>query len=297
MSRPKTTAERHALVSSLVRNSALDSRSRILSSFYGAIDHAGWLIELGRTNVRFLTGNQLPHQAFAEFLGLGSARKYRIAVHRVDRMRESLIELGRFCLTLQICDDLALNRVVKSVEYVRWGRAIGLDASNRLRRRGRRTQSSQYTATSARADELEAMRLRTGMTLKDWSYKLGTSENTYRSHMLEDNISDEWLDNGKRIILSQAQREKRRTESYNSVTEKELNSARETVWKSYEQQRDKLMVGRDEVDKLNVELDPIPPPPDQEAEIELLDTEPEVFEPSEEVEIDFLAEEEEEEGG
>lgn len=275
-------SDRRKLIHKLVRNSAVDQRSRLLMTFYNSLDSAGWLIEVARTNLRFVTGHQLSHQTFGEFLALGDARRYRTTVHRADKNREALVSLARYVLTFEGSDSQALNRVVKSPAYVRWHRLLGLDSSSRSRRRGRHIEQTQYLSGSPRSNELESYRVDLGMKLKSWSHKIGTSENTYRRRLLTGDVPDEWVTNARRVVAERRQRQQDEVEQYVAPTSEELIAAETVLWKAYRAKTDELMTGRNDARALNGEAEEL-----NSAETEISLEEPEEFEPSDEVDIDL----------
>lgn len=262
---PEPESERRKqLVRNLVASSAADAKSRLLLSFFSALDEDGWLIEYSRAALRLRLGTALTHQTWAEFLSLGESRRYRLVTLRPDELRVSLLELAR--AAFKYSGEDALHKLVRSPEYLRWARSLGLHQAERERARGRKL--GQIETASENGLRLEALRLDAGFKLKNWAHRIGTSENTYRKKLAEGDVPPLWLaaavqiPSQRRVVAAQAAK-------VAVVTEAELTAAVTAVWEAYEASRKSLAA------------DAPAPNPDDVAQITV-----ETFEPSDEGDLE-----------
>lgn len=218
------------LLQNLARASSAGKQSRQLEQFFEGLDSAAWLIELARVHLRLCTGVALPHGTFALALQLTEGRAYRLALVREDNIRACLVELARVVLALR--GEQAVTRMQRTIEFQRLQRSMMFTSFGGLRKRGRKLGETFYVA-DASGEEIEALRVRSGLRLKEWAVQIGTSENTYRRRLDDGLIPPEWQDAARVLV---ARREDvllaaRATER--PVTDVELVTAFAAVWRTY----------------------------------------------------------------
>lgn len=247
------------------------NRTGELEARYVSLDDEALVIELARLYLRYEAPQPLSHRLFAEFLGLEHGRAYRALLDQKGYLRDQLLLLCRSAVKLRGKD--VLSQVRRLTEYHRWTRSIGLDERRRLESRGRPREASMYAVPGSDAERLEGLRLQSGLGLKRWAQRLGTSENTYRRKLVTGPPAD-WVPLALQL-QQQLDADYRKTDLIARLLDGELPDAMDRAWSAYERS-----VGA--VDQTAINIGPAAPLPIQvEAPVEL-----ELFEPSDEEDLE-----------
>lgn len=225
------------LLMNLARASCAGKQSRQLEQFFEDLDNTGWLIELARVHVRLCGEVAMPHGVFALALQLREGRTYRLALTKDDDIRDRLVDLARVVLKLD--GEHIVTRMQRTVEFQRFQRSLAFNYQFGSRRRGRKLEETFY-ASDAQGEEMEALRVRARLKIKDWAVRIGTSENTYRRKLDERQIPPEWLENARATVARVEDALLQNRASQQPVTNEELSFAFGRVWESYTAQTDRL---------------------------------------------------------
>ena len=225
------------LLMNLAKASCAGKQSRSLEQWFEGLDNAGWLIELARVHVRLEGGVAQPHGVFALALQLREGRVYRLALVTDDDIKQSLVDLARVVLKLD--GEQIVVKMQRTAEFQRFQRSLSFNYQFGSRRRGRKLEETFYTA-SPDGEEIEALRIRARLKIKDWAVRIGTSENTYRKKLDERFIPPAWLEQAKVVVarVEDAFLQARANET--PVSDEELSFAFGRVWTSYVSQTDRL---------------------------------------------------------
>ena len=246
----------------LARASSAGKQSAQLEAFFEHLDHAGWLIELARVHARLCTMIAQPHSEWANFLQIGQGRSYRLSLVRNDAIKSAMVDLARFII--KHSGDNVLERVKQSMEYSRLLRMVTFSSMGGERRRGRPNGETFYVSDDA-GTRLEELRLRSGLKLKHWAVRIGTSENTYRKRLDEGRIPPEWLEAALITVERQEASILAARQAEIPVSDEELANAFNAVWVVYTRSFDRLY-GADH--KTKVVLSATPETPEEKAERE-----------------------------
>lgn len=225
------------LLMNLARASCAGKQSRQLEQFFTDLDNAGWMIELARVHVRLCGGVAQPHSVFALSLQLREARAYRVVIVTDDEIRARLVDLAR--ATLKLDGEHIVARMQRTAEFLRFQRSLTFNYQYGTRRRGRKLGETFY-ASDAKGEEIEALRVRARLTIKEWAHRIGTSENTYRKNLDTMTIPPVWMENARVVVAKAEDLILANRAAQVPVSDDELSFAFGRVWESYTAQTDRL---------------------------------------------------------
>lgn len=269
------------VIKTLLAASSSPQPVRTTEPFFDALDPTARFIELARVHLRFVQLAALTHYQWAEFLGL-SEKRYRDLLRADDKdlRKLYLAELARRALEVPAhAGRDVLAKVASQLAYQNWAKLNGVTArEKKVGRSVAKTETVQKDKVETDAEKLEDLRVRCGLILKRWAVLIGTSENTYRRRIAENDVPSNWLFTGRSVALTyqtSTDQERLAATPPRPPNEDEIVKAEERVLDTYQKLTDALTpTGRSAPMAGMTRPDPRPVAPEKIDETALFDGPP-----------------------